>query len=178
SGVAVVIYSGWGLGSYNLTATYQGAGDFKGSTSNTVVQVVGGTTTAVTSSPNPSTVGQAVTITATVSPSGPPTPTGSVGFTSNGTAIAGCTAVTLTSSVAVCMTSALAVGTDVIVATYSGDSNYLGSNGAVTQIVNPVPTPVQFVSVTPCRLADTRKQYGGGGPIPGQTFQTFDLPSL
>ncbi len=36
----------------------------------------------------------------------------------------------------------------------------------------------QFVPVTPCRLVDTRTQYGGGGPIPGQTSQTFNLPSL
>ena len=54
-------------------------------------------TTSVTSSPNPSTFGELVTITATVGPAGPPTPTGTVGFTSNGTAISGCTAVPLTS---------------------------------------------------------------------------------
>ena len=84
---------------------------------------------SVTSSPNPSTFGQQVTITATVGPAGPPTPTGTVGFTSNGTAISGCTAVTLNSRTAVCTTSGLAVGTDAIVATYSGDSNYVGSSG-------------------------------------------------
>jgi uncharacterized repeat protein (TIGR03803 family) len=36
----------------------------------------------------------------------------------------------------------------------------------------------QFVPVTPCRLVDTRKQDGGGGPIQGGTFQTFNLPQL
>ena len=51
------------------------------------------THTTVTSSPNPSTGGEQVTITASVAPAGPPT--GTVGFTSNGTAISGCTAVTL-----------------------------------------------------------------------------------
>ena len=76
--------------------------------------------TAVTSAPNPSTIGQQITITATVSPSGPPAPTGTVGFTSNGTEITeeSCSAVPLSSSTAVCTTSALAVGTDAIVATY------------------------------------------------------------
>jgi uncharacterized repeat protein (TIGR03803 family) len=179
SGVAVSVYSGWGLGSYNLTAVYQGSGTLAGSTSNTVVQVVGGTTTGLTSSPNSSTYGEAVTLTATVGPSSSPAPTGTVSFTSNGAAIPSCTAMTLPPSLkVVCMTSTLAVGADVIVATYSGDSNHLGSNGSLTQIVNPVPSPVQFVSVSPCRLVDTRKQNGGGGPIPGQTFQTFDLPNL
>ncbi len=34
----------------------------------------------------------------------------------------------------------------------------------------------QFVAVTPCRLVDTRPQYGGSGPIPGGTFQSFPIP--
>jgi len=37
---------------------------------------------------------------------------------------------------------------------------------------------LQFVAVPPCRLVDTRMQYGGGGPILGGTFQTFNLPQL
>src|ERR1017187_1084658 len=132
--------------------------------------------TAVTSSPNPSTVGELVTITATVGPPGPPTPTGTVSFTSNGTAIPSCTAVPLTSSLtAVCMTSTLAVGTDAIVATYSGDTNYSGSSGGLSQLVNPTPSPLQFVAVTPCRLVDTRPP-NGSGPIQGGTSQNFPIP--
>jgi len=78
---------------------------------------------------------------------------GTVSFTSNGTAISGCTALPLTSSLtAVCMTSTLAVGTDAIMATYSGDTNYSGSSGSLSQLVNPTPSPLQFVAVTPCRL--------------------------
>lgn len=34
--------------------------------------------------------------------------------------------------------------------------------------------PVQFVTMTPCRLVDTR----GGSPIPGNSFETFNLPQL
>jgi len=134
-------------------------------------------TTSVTSSPNPSTFGQSVTITATVGPSGPPQPTGSVSFTSNGAAISGCTAVPLSSSMAVCMTLGLAVGTDAIVATYSGDSNYAGSSGMLSQIVNPVPVALQFVPVTPCRVVDTRGANGtfGGPAIPGNTSRAFPL---
>jgi uncharacterized repeat protein (TIGR02543 family) len=37
---------------------------------------------------------------------------------------------------------------------------------------------LQFVPVAPCRLVDTRTGSGGGGPIPGGTFQTFNLPNL
>ncbi len=177
SGVAVLVYSGLPLGTYSLTAVYQGSATMLGSTSNTVTQVVGFSLTSVTSSPNPSTVGDEVTLTATVSPSGPPAPSGTIRFSSNGTAISGCIAVTLTSDMAVCRTSALAVGTDAVLATYSGDSNYLPSGGTVIQIVNPVPVAVQFVPLTPCRVVDTRNPNGtfGGPAITGQTSRQFPL---
>ncbi len=71
------------------------------------------------------------------------------------------------------MTSTLAVGTDAIVATYSGDTNYSGSSGSLSQLVNPIPSPLQFVAVTPCRLMDTRLT---GGPIPSGTFRSFPIP--
>jgi uncharacterized repeat protein (TIGR03803 family) len=178
SGVAVFDYTGLAVGTDSLTAVYQGLPPLEASTSNTVMQVVHpGSTTSVTSSPNPSMFGSLVTITATVGPAGPPTPTGTVGFTSNGTAIAGCTSVTLASRMAVCMASSLAVGTDAVVATYSGDGNYGPSNGMVVQIVNPVPSPLQFVAVAPCRIVDTRNPNGpfGGPPIPGRTARSFPL---
>jgi hypothetical protein len=106
-------------------------------------------------------------------------PTGTVSFTSLGAAIPGCTSVPLSSSLtAICMTSSLAVETDAIAATYSGDGNYLPSSGMLTQIVNPLPVAVQFVPITPCRLVDTRPDGGGSGPIQGGTFETFNLPQL
>ena len=38
------------------------------------------------------------------------------------------------------------------------------------------PIPLQFVPVPPCRLVDTRPQYGGSGPIQGGTSQNFSVP--
>ena len=159
----------------------QGDGGVCPSGCGTVFKVTGlpRSTTSVTSAPNPSMSGQLVTITATVGPAGPPMPTGTVSFTSNGTAIPGCTSVLLGSSLtAVCMTSTLAVGTDAIVATYSGDGNYSGSSGMLSQIVNPLPVAVQFVPVTPCRVYDSRPSHGGTGAIQGGTSQDFNLPQL
>jgi uncharacterized repeat protein (TIGR03803 family) len=179
SGVAVLNFTGLAVGSDSLTAVYQGLPPLEASTSNTVTQVVHpGTTTTVTSTPNPSTVGQSVTITATVGPSGPPQPTGTVSFTSNGTAISGCTNLTLSNSLtALCTSSSLLTGTDMIVATYSGDGNYGPSQGLVVQIVNPVPAALQFVPLTPCRVVDTRNADGtfGGPPIPGHSARSFPL---
>ncbi len=40
--------------------------------------------------------------------------------------------------------------------------------------VNPIPN--QFVPLAqPCRAVDTRLEHGGGGPIPGGTFQNFPI---
>ena len=38
--------------------------------------------------------------------------------------------------------------------------------------------PLQFVATVPCRLVDTRPEYGGKGPIQGGTFQDFPVPQL
>ncbi|MGA3213875.1 MAG: choice-of-anchor tandem repeat GloVer-containing protein, partial [Terriglobales bacterium] len=169
------------VGAYSIAASY--SGDAKnGASAGTLTQVVSLplTTTTVTSSANPSTSGESLTLTATVAPAGPPTPTGSVEFTALGTVLSGCSAVTLSSSrIATCTTSTLPVGTDAIVATYSGDSNYSGSSGTLSQLVNPVPMPVQFFSVTPCRVVDTREAIGpfGGPELAAGATRSFTIPS-
>jgi hypothetical protein len=80
------------------------------------------TKTALISSPKPSTSGETVTITATITPTNEG---GTVAFSSNGHAISGCTSKTLTrvgtSYQAVCKTSALGRGSDALKAAYSGD---------------------------------------------------------
>ena len=82
---------------------------------------------------------------------------------------------TLTSDTAQCVTSSLAVGTDAIVAS-SGDSNYSPSSGSLTQIVNPIPQALQFVTLTPCRVVDTRGANKlGGPPISGNSARSFPL---
>ena len=47
----------------------------------------------------------------------------------------------------------------------------------MVQIVNPVPTAVQFVTLPPCRVVDTRNPNGtfGGPAIPGNTARSFPL---
>src|SRR5439155_663788 len=99
-------------GAKTLTATYGGDASFGGSSGTTTHQVnQAATTTAVTSSPNPSSFGQPVTFTASVSPVSPGsgTPGGTVSFAADGTTIAACGTVTLTNGSAACTTSALTV---------------------------------------------------------------------
>src|ERR1039458_9359328 len=57
---------------------------------------------------------------------------------------------------------------------------YVANSGdnTVSVIAGASASPAQFVAVTPCRLYDTRPQYGGRGPIPGGTSETFTLPQL
>src|SRR5207249_1716925 len=68
TGSASIAVSTLAAGSHSLTAVYGGGGNFGASTSAAVTQVVNAavTTTTLTSSLNPSTAGQAVTLTATV----------------------------------------------------------------------------------------------------------------
>ncbi len=85
----------------------------------------------MSSSNNPSTLGQNVTFTATVSA---PAATGTVAFYDGATAL-GSSA--LTGGKASVSTSTLSAGSHSITASYSGDTNYSGSNSpTLTQTVN------------------------------------------
>ena len=50
------------------------------------------------------------------------------------------------------------------------------TDNTVSVIAGGISDPLQFVPVTPCRLVDTRPQYGGSGSIPGGTAESFILP--
>ncbi len=58
--------------------------------------------------------------------------------------------------------------------THAGGSHNDGTVFGLTTGIGS--SPLRFVAVTPCRLVDTRPQYGGSGPILGGTFQSFPIP--
>ena len=94
------------------------------------------TTMTLTSAPNPSTAGEFVLFTATVTPSiaGLPVPTGTVEFTTGPKTVTA----TLTNGVATADVKIENAGTFRVVAVYKGDSNYNPNRSAViTQVVNP-----------------------------------------
>ncbi len=155
SGVATFTTSALPDGTTDVTASYAGDANDDTSVSSAVAQVVANDTTTLTSSPDPSTFGEQITFTATVTPvtSGGPTPTGTVTFRYL-FGKSGFATVTLNSSgvATYTMTAAqadnLPSGTARFVAIYSGDSNYTTStSNTVTQTVNPADSSVLFYPV-------------------------------
>ena len=139
-------------GSDSLTARYQGDTNFGINTSPAVTVAVAhaATTTNLNTSPNPSVVGNSVTLAATVTANSPGagTPTGTVQFF-NGTTPLGTG--TLSNGTATITSTTLPQGTNSITAQYLGDSNFNGSTStAVTQTVNPAPlSTITTVAVSP-----------------------------
>jgi len=123
------------VGSSSIKAVYGGDSNFNGSTSKVVKQVVSKatTTTALTSSLNPSNFGQAVTFTASVTPQFGGTVKGSVTFYDGTTALK---TVGLSGGGAKFTTSTLTSGSHSITATYNGSTSFDGSSASVTQTVN------------------------------------------
>ena len=131
------------------------ADDTKSATATVTVPAVQVTSVAVSSSANPSLLGQAVTLTATVRPSsGSGVPTGTVTF-QEGTTTLGTASLNSSGSAAL-TASSLAVAAHQITATYSGDSGFFGSNGNLTQ----------KVSYGTCPLYDQTKAVISGATFP------------
>jgi hypothetical protein len=133
NGVATFSRSNLNADSYPLTAVYAGDADNLGSTSVVLNQVVLETTSTatLTSLPNPSTKGQAVSFTAKISS---PTviPTGPVTFTAGKTVLG---TAQLSGGKATLTISSLAVGSTKVTVTYYGDSNIAKSSASVIQTV-------------------------------------------
>jgi CSLREA domain-containing protein len=146
NGQAVYVTTTLSAGHHPITATYSGDVNHHGSTSNMLDQVVSkaNSTTAIMSLLNPSTYGQSVTFTATVT-SAVGTPSGSVQFYADGVALG--SAIALSNGQASLSTAALAVGTHPITATYSGDANHNSStSNTVDQVVNQADTAATLTS--------------------------------
>ena len=111
----------------------------------TKIDVRAVTTTTLSSSPNPSTYGQAVTFTGTLSSSVGAPPDGETVKFRKGTTVLGTG--TLNGGSASFTTSVLPAGTNVIKAVYGGDSNFAASTSkAVSQVVNKATTTTTLAS--------------------------------
>jgi hypothetical protein len=148
SGRATRSISTLAAGSHAITARFLGSAGAPPAISPVFVQAVGAsgwrnrtTSMSLSSSANPSAIGEAVTFTATVTGSSSSRPSGRILFMVDG-AVAGDPAgvpvatVSATAARATLSVSGLAHGRHRVTAIYLGDSTYRGSAGAVTQTVN------------------------------------------
>ena len=146
-GVATITTAALAAGDHPLVAFYAGDSTFKSSQSAATTLAVNKypTATAISSTPNPSASGQAITLTAQVTTSGPSSPTGSVTFR-EGTTVLGGTAVN-GNGVATLTTKQIPLGSNLLTATYDGSPMSLNSTSApITQNVNQA-----VISMTPSR---------------------------
>ena len=182
SGIATLAISSLAPGVHNIIAFYVGDTNDAASSSSPLVETVQGiaTTTVLTSGKNPATAGALVPLSATVAiatgavANGPIT--GTVTF-SYGAATLG-TAPVNGSGVATINTISLPVGSDSIIATYSGDSNYVPSTSSalaesitVASATLVLSGPATVDVLTPATFTMT---FASGGPTPSGILTLSD----
>jgi Big-like domain-containing protein/glucodextranase-like protein/carboxypeptidase family protein len=142
-GTAAYTTSTLAVGSHSMTASYAGDTNDNSSTSPVLTQTVNkaSTTVTLTSSANPTAYGSSVTFTAAVTPL---TATGTVTFLDGGSTLG---TGTISGGSVTYRTSALAMGSHSMTASYGGDTNDAGSSSlALTQTVNKASTTVALTS--------------------------------
>jgi hypothetical protein len=135
---------------YKLAGSH---GTLAGPTSSAFSVVPAATATVVSTTPNPSVYGQAVTLVATVAlqgQHGAVTPTGTVTFVVDG--VSQSPAALSSSGVASLVTSSLKVGSHTVRALYSGTASFLASSSPavpLSQVVNKAATLAALTSSAP-----------------------------
>lgn len=140
NGVAVYTTSDLSAGSHSITAEYSGTSNYSPSISNTINQVVNkkSTTSVLVSSLNPSSYGEAITLTDSVYGSVPDG--GTVQFKDNGVNVGSPIAINA-NGVSILTISTLSAGNHNITAEYSGTSNFeFSTSNTIVQSVNQTIT--------------------------------------
>jgi autotransporter-associated beta strand protein len=177
-------------GTHTLAAAYSGDVHFAASNGALALDQVitpAGTATAVASSLNPSTYGQSVTFTATVTPVAPGAgvPVGSVTFTVDGVAQPAASLDGL--GQATLNTTALGAGPHTVTANFGGSANFGASNGTLGggQAVNQAATsttvvtsgtPTVFGQTVAFTATVTAVAPGAGVPVGNVTFNFDGVP--
>ena len=141
AGTATLAYSFSAIGTYAITALYSGdVNTNAGSAGPLSQQVVNSTVITLTSSVNPSLVGQSTTLTGTISALG--TPTGTIKFYDGATLLGTVNVSGNTGALAFSFTT---TGTHVLTAVYSGDAR---TNAATSAPLNQVVLNIAAVTLT------------------------------
>jgi len=158
SGVATFSTTHLTPGTHSLTAQYAGDTSNAPGTSNTVNETIAQATTATTldtTDPTP-TVGDSVTLSATVTSTDGPQPTGVINFTDNGSPLG--SASLNGSGVATLVLNTLSPGAHSIVANYGGDTD-----NAVSTSSPLIETVAQIATTT--TLASNANPLSAGAPL-------------
>ena len=164
---------------YVVTATNaEGEGAFSNEASSTPAPPAVSTATTLASSPNPSTAGQSVTFTATVT-SGAGVPAGSVTFTEGATVWASNVSVDGTGHASF-STTTLTAGSHTLTATFTGAAgwgNSSGTNSAAPHLVNTTATTVTFTSIAAHDgyVLESTETSGLGGSVDANTGNSSAL---
>lgn len=155
NGSASLTYTGQNASIHTITATYVPTGSFGGSSATCQITVQQNpTTTGLSSSLNPSTIGQNVIFTAFSTYGGmaqPPANMGSITFSDSGVALQTLNLVPSGlpgTGTATYSTNTLTGGSHSLVATLNPLAGYASTFGGVLQVVNPLPS-VAAVSASP-----------------------------
>jgi len=139
-GTAQLIFTPGAAGAY-INANYSGDAAYAASSGTTIAQVLRTTTTSLSASPNPSTFGQTVNLTGTVSATGA---TGTVQILDGSTVIG---STTVSGGSFAFATAALAAGVHSLKAAYLGDALYASStSAAINETVNKAAAAVTLSS--------------------------------
>jgi hypothetical protein len=144
-------------GGQTITATDTVTSSITGTSSTIAVGQKAASTTALVSSQNPSSFGQSVTFTVTVTGSG--VPTGAVTFKDGATTLG--TGTLNASAQATFATASLSIGTHSITAVYGGDAlNLASTSAALSQAVN---VPADSMKLRALQLEVTKMEAQGSG---------------
>jgi hypothetical protein len=140
-GTATLVVSSLPVGSYKVIADYSGDSNYPASESGYVsVEVLSATQTNLVVSSNPVTVGEALTLSATVEEDGGAIPVGTVNFLSGSTLLG--TETLNASGVASLSTTSLAAGVQSLKAEYTGSATFEASTSpVVSETVESVTSP-------------------------------------
>jgi parallel beta-helix repeat protein len=143
TGTATFPASGLVPGIHAFTATYSGQGSFKPAVSVEFFVLVGGYTVSLNlaSTPNPSTIGQSVAFTVTITSGDGTFPT-QLTLTDNGSSLGPGSTIPYANGVTVFTTSFTTLGSHTITVTYPGDTSHNSASASVVQqvVVNIYPT--------------------------------------
>jgi YVTN family beta-propeller protein len=144
-------------GNHTLTASYYGDSKYASSMSAPYTEVIAnplpGTTTVLTASPNPQTIGGSVALTVQVSSATAGTFSGKIAIYDGTAVIASGLAVSSTGALSYASTTIGAtLGMHSLTAVYSSDANYAGSTSAAV-VENIVAAPTFMVTSAPALLA-------------------------